>query len=153
MAQSPKNQIIGITFIHIECIIGLWMDKLYGLVSRSNCGWQIVNETASLLKLTASEYLKCMDAQAEWGMEQIRCVLFFWFLFFSIFFVTCSLSIIRCEQTRANRKKEHNAETNKKTNSSWQSFHSDENYANWFPSLKWKTSFFSSLPKSRYIVA
>lgn len=33
-------------------------------------------------------------------------------------------------------------ETNRKTNSSWQSFRSNENYANWFPSLKWKSNFF-----------
>lgn len=32
--------------------------------------------------------------------------------------------------------------TNEKTNSSWQSFRSNGNYANWFPSLEMKRQFF-----------
>lgn len=53
--QSPKNQIIGITFIHIECIIGLWMDKLYGL-----------SLVAKQLRLTDSEW----DSE----LKEVDCV-------------------------------------------------------------------------------
>lgn len=98
-----KTKSMVITFIHIECIIGLWMDKLYGLVSRSNCGWQIVNETANLLKLTVGILSAWMlKKNGKWNKFGVL----FFLVFISHFFYPLFSLHQAYEQTQGKSEKE-----------------------------------------------